>query len=240
MNGLALCAGIGGLELGIAAAVPGYRAACYVEREGYAASVLATRMEAGDLSPAPIYSDLRTFDGRPWRRVVDLVSAGYPCQPFSLAGIRRGSDDPRHLWPHVFRIIREVRPRFVCLENVPGHLSMGFGDVLGDLASEGFNAEWGVFSAASVGAPHLRKRVFILAHSNGQGRQGRRRPTRQEESEPGGNGVGGWREAPSSVGRLDDGVPHRVDRLRCLGNAVVPAQAALAFRTLIARARESL
>ena len=280
MNGLALCAGIGGLEIGIAAAVPSYRTVCYVEREAYAACVLAARMEAGDIPPAPIYSDLRSFDGSLWRGLVDLVSAGYPCQPFSVAGSRAGADDPRHLWPEVYRIIREVRPRLVFLENVPGHLSMGFGDVLRDLAAAGFNAEWGVFSAAEVGAPHLRKRLFCLAMADADSSLRDGRP-----NEPGGrpkgrapsggsgqaladaeivqrNGSednkersgqcerqipqsrdsarharpgGDWWSAEPDVGRVASGVQFRVDRLRALGNAVVPAQAAYAFRALEAR-----
>ncbi len=254
MYGLALCAGVGGLELGISAAVPNYRAVCYVERGAYVSSLLAARMEAGDLPPAPIYSDLRSFDGRPWRGVVDLVSAGYPCQPFSVAGSRAGADDPRHLWPEVYRIIREARPRLVFLENVPGHLSMGFGDVLGDLAAAGYAAEWGVFSAAEVGAPHLRKRLFCLAFSDAYsgGRQEQREPKpggqqgqrgrephrlRQGREQPHpAKTAGRWGVEPN-VGRVVDGAPFRVDRLRALGNAVVPDQAALAFRELLWRAQ---
>ena len=244
MNGLALCAGIGGLELGLSQAIPGYRTVCHVEKDPYAAAVLATRIEAGDLPCAPVYSDIRSFDGSPWSGVVDLISAGYPCQPFSLAGQRGGDTDTRHVWPEIARVIREVGPRVVFLENVPGHLSLGFSEVLGDLASAGFNAEWGLFSAAEVGAPHLRNRVFVLAYSKrcdlrvkpgrsrGEGRQG--------TPLPGFNGANGeswasWAASTNSSGE-DDGVPSRVDRLRCLGNAVVPAQAAHAFRELYRRA----
>ena len=239
-RGLALCAGVGGLELGISAALPGYRAVCHVENEAYAAAVLAQRMEAGDLPPACVYSDLRTFDGRPWAGVVDLVSAGSPCQPFSVAGTRKGKDDPRHLWPHVMRVVREVGPRVVCLENVRGHLSLGFAQVLGDLASAGFSAEWGVFSAEEVGAPHRRERLFILAHASGadlRDEQERRGGASGERAaKPGNNGPAErWPALPPICGSAY-GAPYRVDRLRALGNAVVPAQAAHAFRVLAWRA----
>jgi len=120
------------------------------------------------LDAAPIWDDLSTFDGNQWRGVVDLVSAGYPCQPFSVAGQRRGADDPRHLWPHVARIIREVGPRVVVLENVAGHVVLGLPDVLGELAEMGFDAEWGCYRASEVGAPHQRERVFVLAYRSGQ------------------------------------------------------------------------
>lgn len=105
---LSLCSGGAGLDLGVELAVPGSRVVCFVEREVYAAAVLAARMEDASLPPAPIWSDLRTFDGKPWRGVVDCVTAGYPCQPFSLAGKRLGEKDPRHLWPEVARIIMTV------------------------------------------------------------------------------------------------------------------------------------
>ncbi|MEM7308875.1 MAG: DNA cytosine methyltransferase [Planctomycetota bacterium] len=162
--GLALCSGIGGLELGVSLASGGAsRTVCYVEREAYAAACLVARMEDEALDSAPVADDLKAFDGRPWRGVVDLVSAGYPCQPFSNAGRQRGAQDERHLWPDVARVLGEVGPRVVVLENVPGHLRVGFDAVLGDLASLGFDAEWGVFSAAEVGAPHHRDRLFVLA-----------------------------------------------------------------------------
>lgn len=92
--GLSLCSGAGGLDLGLAIACPGYRAVGYVERETYAAAILVARMEDATLDPAPVWDDLATFDGRPWRGAVDVVTAGYPCQPFSVAGKRKGSDDP--------------------------------------------------------------------------------------------------------------------------------------------------
>ncbi len=167
MNVLALCAGIAGLELGLQLALgrERVRTVCYVEREAYAVSVLVARMEDGCLDEAPIWSDITTFDGRPWRGYVDLITAGFPCQPFSAAGKRLGLADERWIWPDIARIIREVGPRLVFLENVPGLALQGLGHVLGSLAESGLDAEWGVFSAAGIGAPHRRARLFILAYS---------------------------------------------------------------------------
>ena len=161
--GLSLCSGAGGLDLGLAIAIPGYRAVGYVERETFAAATLVARMEAASLDQAVVWDDIGTFDGRPWRGAVDIVTAGYPCQPFSVAGKRRGTDDPRHLWPHVARIIDEVRPPFVFLENVAHHLRLGFPEVAAGLVVMGYRLAAGLFTAAEVGAPHKRERLFILA-----------------------------------------------------------------------------
>lgn len=165
--GLSLCSGAGGLDLGLAIACPGYRAVGYVERETYAAAILVARMEDATLDPAPVWDDLATFDGRPWRGAVDVVTAGYPCQPFSVAGKRKGSDDPRHLWPHVARIIAEAEPPFVFLENVANHLRLGFPEVAAGLVGMGYRLAAGLFTAAEVGAPHKRERLFILAIREG-------------------------------------------------------------------------
>ena len=133
--GLSLCSGAGGLDLGLTIAIPGYRTVGYVERETFAAATLVARMEDAALDQAVIWDDVATFDGQPWRGAVDLVSAGYPCQPFSVAGKRLGTEDPRHLWPHVARIIGEVEPPFVFLENVAHHLRLGFPEVASGLVS---------------------------------------------------------------------------------------------------------
>jgi DNA (cytosine-5)-methyltransferase 1 len=161
--GLSLCTGAGGLDLGLHIAEPGYRTVGYVERDAYAASVLVARMEEATLDPAPVWDELANFDGRAWRGAVDLVLAGYPCQPFSVAGRRRGTEDPRHLWPHVARIIGECRPGSVFLENVPNHLNLGYREVREELEGLGFGVAEGLFSAEEVGAPHRRERLFVLA-----------------------------------------------------------------------------
>jgi len=163
---MALCAGAGGLELGLRIALgDDYRCVVYVEREAYAAAVLVARMANQALDTAPVWDDLSTFDGKPWRGVVDIVSAGFSCQPWSAAGKQLGIEDERWIWPDIARVIRQVGPEWVFLENVAGLVRGGLEHVLRDLAESGFAAEWDSFSAAEVGAPHLRERLFILAHA---------------------------------------------------------------------------
>lgn len=165
-NGIALCAGVGGLELGLRIAEPDYQTVCYVERDAFAAAALVARMADARLCEAPVWDDLATFDGKAWRGLVDVVTAGYPCQPFSSAGKRKGTKDPRHLWPHVARIARECRPRWIFLENVLGHIDLGFNVVLRDLRGMGYRVEAGLFSAAEVGASQWRIRLFVLAYAD--------------------------------------------------------------------------
>ncbi len=167
MNGLALCAGVGGLELGLHIALEEYRTVGYVEREAFAAATLMAGMEDPEMGRAPVWDDLATFDGRPWRGVVDIVSAGYPCQPFSVAGRRRGAADPRHLWPHIARIIGETGPPLVFLENVPSHLNLGFYEVARDLFRLDYAVEAIPRRASDLGATHKRERLFVLAHRKG-------------------------------------------------------------------------
>ena len=166
LRGLSLCSGVGGLDIGLRIAEPGYHAVCHVERNSFAAAVLVARMADTSLAPALVWDDLRSFDGRPWRGRIHIVTAGYPCQPFTLSGDRKGKDDPRHLWPDVARLIGEGRPRWAFFENVPGHLSLGFADVVRDLQRLGYRVAACVVSAAEVGGSHLRERLFILAHSD--------------------------------------------------------------------------
>ena len=166
LNVLSLCSGIGGLDLGLRRAAPRSRVVCYVEREAFALAVLARRFAEGALDPAPCWTDLASFDGRAWRGVVDLVAGGFPCQDVSNAGKRAGLDGERSgLWREFARVVREVRPGYVFLENVRALVVRGLDRVLGDLAGLGFDAEWGVFSAGEQGAPHLRERIFVLARA---------------------------------------------------------------------------
>jgi DNA (cytosine-5)-methyltransferase 1 len=160
MNELALFAGAGGGILG--GHLLGWRTVCAVEWEPYPASVLCARQNDGFLPPFPVWDDVQTFDGKPWRGIVDVVSGGFPCQDISAAGKGEGIDGERSgMWREMARIIHEVRPRFVFVENSPMLTSRGLGRVLGDLASMGFNARWGVLGAADVGAPHQRDRIWI-------------------------------------------------------------------------------
>jgi len=121
------------------------------------------------MDPAPIWTDLKTFPWEEFRDKVDVLSGGYPCQPFSAAGKRLGTDDPRHLWPYIADGIRILQPRVCFFENVEGHISLGLREVVGELEELGYETAWGIFSAAEVGAPHQRKRVFILAYMRGEG-----------------------------------------------------------------------
>lgn len=161
---IGLCAGYGGIELGLGRVLPNLRSVALCEIEGFAIANLVAKMEAGLMDPAPVWPDLKTFPWGAFRDRVDILTGGYPCQPFSAAGKRAGKDDPRHLWPYIADGIRLLRPRLCFFENVEGHISLGLSDVIEDLAGMGYRTTWGIFSAAEVGAPHQRKRVFILAH----------------------------------------------------------------------------
>ncbi len=167
MNELALFAGAGGGILG--GHLLGWRTVCAVEWEQYPASVLCARQNDGLLPPFPIWDDVQTFRGEPWRGIVDVVSGGFPCTDISAAGKGAGIDgEASGMWREMARIIHEVRPRYVFVENSPMLTSRGLGRVLGDLAAMGFDARWGVLGAADVGAPHQRDRIWIVAKWRGQ------------------------------------------------------------------------
>lgn len=170
---IGLCAGYGGIELGLSRAIPNLRSVALCEIEAFAAANLVSKMEAGLMDAAPIWTDLKTFPWSEFRGKVDILTGGYPCQPFSAAGKRLGKEDPRHLWPFIADGIAAMRPSICFFENVEGHISMGLSDVIEDLAGMGYRTTWGIFSAREVGAPHQRKRVFILAYLRGEGLQGR-------------------------------------------------------------------
>ena len=182
-TGLALFAGAGGLELGLSLALgKHYRTIAYVERECTSAAVLAANMERGWLDKAPIWDDVTTFTGdvvSPFVDRIDIVSAGFNCQPWSYAGNRKGTDDDRWLWPNIVEILGTIRPEWAFFENVPGLLRGGLGPILSDLTSLGFDAEWITVRASEVGAPHRRERVFILAHGSSRRSQvGNTQPSR--------------------------------------------------------------
>jgi len=252
-----LFSGIGGFDLGLERA--GHEILWQVENDPYCQKVLAKHWP-----DIPCHGDIHDVGSHNLEKV-DIICGGFPCQPVSVAGKRKGQDDERWLWPEFGRLICELRPRYVLVENVPGLLVRGMGDVLGDLSEFGYDAEWGIVSAASVGAPHLRKRIFIVAHArelrcesrgaeqplqgtrlDGQTRtsdlahangprskarrsdaMGTRDRSRRDEglSEDSGGKAGEegkhWAVEPD-VGRVAHGVPSRVDRLKGLGNAIVP------------------
>ena len=301
-----LFSGIGGLDLGLERA--GMDVIWQSEIDPYACKVLDKHWPT-----VPNLGNIKEID---WSQVErpDVICGGYPCQPFSQAGNRQGEGDARHLWPWVRTCIAELRPRYAVLENVRGHLSLGFGTVLGDLATIGYDTEWQVIPAAAVGAPHRRDRVFIVAYSD-SGRQSQRNTqqrhvsiidtqsdadamadtnnarsrtsrsttnSNRSQTIEGRNNqpqswVGGcsetvadderigdgqhrittdaaskggqrnnygrgeaddvsrqWWAIEPNVGRVAHGVPNRVDRLRCLGNAVVPQVAEYVGRLIMA------
>ena len=302
---ISLCAGIGGIDLGLSRCVRGLDTIAYVEGEAFAAGCLAKAMETGRMDKAPIFTDVRSFPFGRFRGLVDIISGGFPCQPFSSAGQRKGTEDPRHLWPSIKRGLRECLPRVAFFENVDGILhakSEGYHcvlhHVLSDLEELDYRATAARFSAREVGAPHRRRRWFILGVRKaladpasdvrrcrkreaekgtrkdskrggvltvgGQGladsersrleryagdvdRSSRPRRIRQESGSitegcfqyPNGPGPQHEDEPPrvleSSMGGNSHGLPDRVDRLRALGNAVVPEVAEKAFRTLWGR-----
>lgn len=268
-----LFAGIGGIDLGFERA--GMRCLWQCEFDPFCQAVL--RKHWPDI---PCYPDVRTLKGSEVEPV-DILAGGFPCQPFSLAGRRKAQEDPRHLWPEFARLIGELRPAYVVGENVRGLTSKGLEEVLADLTCMGYDAEWQVVSAAALGAPHLRERVFIVAYASGPelwdepgrssgahgqgtavaGNDGTAQSLADADSEgqPDAQGCEGspeqarwqvfgpesyrpgsyhWSPEPD-VGRVAHGVPGRVDRLRALGNAVVPQVAEFIARLIIEREKRS-
>lgn len=236
MNELSLFSGAGGGLLGTH--LLGWRPVGYVEIDDYCQRVIAARIRDGILPDAPIFGNIHSFLGdgyaASYTGMVDVVTAGFPCQPFSLAGKRQGAADERNGWPATIECLRVVRPRWALLENVPGLLTSGyFGTILADLAASGFDCRWRVLSAAEVGAPHKRDRLWIVAHNDSNRRWQREsqyecvtRSSATANFGTAGQNVADarveWSVEPD-VGRVANGVAYRVDRLKSLGNGQVPA-----------------
>jgi DNA (cytosine-5)-methyltransferase 1 len=196
--------------MGVMLAEPGYHTRAFVEWEDWPRAVLIAAQRAEYFAPAPIWNDLRSFDARPFCGAFDIILAGYPCQPFSAAGKRGGADDPRHLWPDVARVIGECRPEWVFLENVPGHVTLSLETVLRELWGMGYTPAAGLFSAAEVGAPHQRMRIFILAHTDEPASRHRElQPGREQRlhAEGGGAGVGHHQLVNAQGDRWREGWP---------------------------------
>lgn len=245
---LALFAGAGGGLLG--SHLLGWRTVCAVEWDDYAQRVLLARQQDGMLPHFPIWDDVQTFDGTAWRELVDVISGGFPCQDISVAGKGAGIDGERSgMWRHFARIIREVGPRFVFVENSPALVTRGLGRVLGDLAALGYDARWRVLGAADVGAPHQRDRLWIRAEladavcergsglriaMDGAREAGQGGADSAAHGNPWAAGDPGDAEGSAEpvVGRGAHGVARRVDQLRALGNGQVPLVAATAWRLL--------
>lgn len=217
----------------------GHQPVCAVEINSYCQQVLAARQEDGSLPWFPIFDDVAKFDGTKWKGLIDIVAGGFPCQDISAAGKGAGLDGERSgLWTEMARIICEIQPRYVFVENSPMLTSRGLGRVLGDLAAMGFDAEWGVVSAADTGAPHLRERIWIVAHSDGNDANRRRGAMQMgwigregKVAHDGHQQRAKWPAEPG-VGILAHGVAQRMEQLTALGNGQVSRVAATAWRIL--------
>lgn len=236
MNELALFAGSGGGILG--GILLGWRTRCAVEIDPYCRRVLLTRQRDGILPRFPIWDEVRTFDGAPWRGHIDIVTGGFPCQDISVAGRGAGITGERSgLWKEMARIVGEVRPRYVLVENSPALTHRGMGAVLGDLASMGYDAEWCVLGADDVGAPHRRQRIWILGQCSHvpdrdcSGFQEQWRPV-ADATEHATPKRGRWWGAEPGMGRVANGLAYRVDRVRSLGNGQVPRVVSAAFNRM--------
>lgn len=235
---LALFAGAGGGILG--GLLLGWRTVCAVEYDTYAASVLVARQNDGLLEPFPIWDDVRTFDGREWAGRVDVVSGGFPCQDISSAGKGVGISGERSgLWTEMARIVSEVRPRFVFVENSPLLVQRGLAVVLTDFAKLGYDARWGIVSAENAGAPHKRERLWIVADAH-KSIVRASRPAKNKAASTGlhkrlsrkeGRLAEWWKIQPEPCSVVY-GMAGIVDQLRPIGNGQVPRVAALAWRIL--------
>ncbi len=288
---VSFCTGYGGLERGLELAGIDHRVVACVEIEAFVIANLVQKMESNQMAPAPVWTNVKTFPGKRFRNKVDILTGGYPCQPFSSAGSKKGQDDPRHLWPFILQQIEAIRPVQCFFENVEGHINRGLEQVISDLEKAGYDTTWGIFSAAEVGAPHKRKRVFILGNSKHNGSSLSKKPTDNlsasnnsserpettiessrasksnsnrnlQNGKPSDSNILGTQVSPKgehsakqlpgsdgkdwqagqnywsvepNVGRVVDGSSYRVDRLRLLGNGVVPQQAAFAYTKLLER-----
>lgn len=234
---LSLFSGYGGFSLGLRLALPDVRTVGYVEIDSYCQKIIQARIKDGVLDDAPIFGDICSFRGYEYTGLVSLISAGFPCQPHSVAGPRRGNADERNLWPETLRVIREVGPRWVLLENVPGILGNGYGGtVVGQLSEIGYDCVWDCISAAEAGAPHRRKRWWCLAYPNGlhlrlqpgrewgpSGEEAVLTPDVGKDGNMAESTSGNWWATEPGVCRVADGVAKRMDRLKALGNGIVPA-----------------
>ncbi len=257
INGLDLFSGIGGLTKALG---PWVSPVAYCESAQYAQAVLLSRMHGGELPLAPIWDDIQTLHGSTLPSI-EIIYGGFPCQDISCAGHGKGLEGERSgLFFEILRLAKEIKPKFLFLENVPAIRLRGLNTVGEQLADAGYDCRWGVISAAEMGAPHIRKRWFLLAHANSEectrlpsGKKKEESLSRsfrenvsnsestrqlqcggkqQQENRYKERYIHQWEVEPS-VGRVVDGIPSRVDRVKSLGNAVVPKQAEEAFKILM-------
>ena len=234
INELHLFAGAGGGILG--GILCGHRPVCAVEIEPHNRAILLARQRDGILPWFPIWDDVRTFDGKPWRGIVQCVCGGFPCQDISAAGRGAGiTGESSGLWKEMARIVGEIRPRNVLVENSPLLVQRGLATVLSDLAAMGYDAQWGVVGANAAGLLHKRERIWIVADSEGfAGRDKPENPcdglARRRGNEPTSADENAWVDVATELCGMADGVAGRVDRLFSVGNGQVPAVVAIAWR----------
>ena len=240
LNELALFAGAGGGILG--SHLLGWRTVCAVERDAYASQVLAQRQNDGFLKPFPIWSDITTFDGKPWKGIIDVISGGFPCQDISIAGKGAGLDGERSgLWKEFKRVICEIQPEFAFIENSPMLITRGLDRILCDLAQMGFDAQWGIISCADIGGVHKRERTWIVA-TNSWSKRGKRfiqKQVSRVKGFPWGQDVRSVEDLRNRsdlpqplLCRINHEVAFGVDRLKAIGNGQFPEVARSAFRIL--------
>lgn len=233
LNGLDLFSGIGGLTVALS---EWCRPIAYCEADKYAQALLLSRMSCGDLPRAPIWDDVQTLSGEQLQNI-DIIYGGFPCQDISAAGRGVGLEGERSgLFFEIIRLVKETEAPWVFLENVPAIRTRGLKEVIGTFTDLGYDCRWTCVSAREIGAPHLRSRWFILAHSRSIDAQGLEqqeytRETYSEATNP--FDKYSWEVALDKFPRMDDGLPVPVDEVRALGNAVVPLQAKEAFEKLI-------
>jgi DNA (cytosine-5)-methyltransferase 1 len=233
LNGLDIFSGIGGISIALRDWV---RPIAYCEIDPYCQSILFNRMAEGGLCIAPIWEDIRLLNiesGKFPNHLVDIIYGGFPCQDISIAGHGKGLAGERSgLFWEIHRLAKEILPKFIFLENVPTITSRGGLTVIRAFAEMGYDCRWCTISAASIGALHRRERWFLLAYSNNSGCQEQRKCFSNEKRHAS-TKCGGFWEVEPNVGRVADGIPCRMDRVRTLGNAVVPEQAKEAFKILM-------
>jgi len=237
LNELALFAGAGGGILG--GLLCGFRTVCAVEINDYARRVLMERQDDGCLEPFPVWDDVTTFDGKPWRGVVDIVTGGFPCQDISAAGKGAGIGGERSgLWGEMARIISEVGPRFAIVENSPLLVGRGLGLVLGDLAAMGYDARWGIVGAYHAGAPMQGDRLWLVASAKGARLERHREPAESCGTPSPGCDFSEslcrtpWANPAGSICGMAHGVANRMERTHAIGNGQVPAVVRLAWKIL--------
>jgi len=239
MHGLDLFSGIGGISFALQDWI---EPVAFCEIEKYCQAVLLSRMHNGELAKAPIWDNITTLQGS-FLPKIDIIYGGFPCQDISIAGLGKGLEGQRSgLFFEIVRLAKEIKPKFIFLENVPAITSRGGLQVIKEIASLGYDCRWCIISAQSVGAMHKRERWFLLANSTSKSSDGYTIGEEETHSLSSYSSLNWpfesrehWQKTVSEMGKCSDGLPYHVDRLRALGNSVVPQQVKQAFKILIGK-----